>query len=99
LHSFPTRRSSDLSPDMRVTPAINLGSNRTAFFELGEIQPARDQTLDEVRDDVVAAWRELQTDMEMTRAAEDMVADIDAGTDLFTVAAENGQTPQTSAPF
>jgi peptidyl-prolyl cis-trans isomerase D len=37
--------------------------------------------------------------MEMTRAAEDMVADIDAGTDLFTVAAENGQTPQTSAPF
>ncbi|WP_332714521.1 peptidylprolyl isomerase [Pelagibacterium mangrovi] len=87
------------SPDMRVTPAINLGSNRTAFFELGEVQPARDQTLDEVRDDVVAAWRELQTDMEMTRAAEDMVADIDAGNDLFTVAAENGQTPQTSAPF
>lgn len=87
------------SPDTRVTPAINLGSNRTVFFELDEILPARDQTLDEVRDEVVAAWQDLQTDMEMTRAAEDMVAAIDGGSDLFTVAAENGQTPQTSSPF
>ena len=87
------------SADTRVTPAINLGSNRTVFFELDEIQPARDQTLDEVRDEAVAAWQEVQTDSEMTRVAEDMVAAIDSGSDLFTVAAENGQTPQTSAPF
>lgn len=87
------------SPDARVTPAINLGSNRTVFFTLDEVRPARDQTLDEVRDEAVAAWQELQTNMEMTRAAEDMVAAIDAGSDVFTVAAENGQTPQSSTPF
>lgn len=87
------------SPDARVTPAINLGSNRTVFFELSEVQPARDQTLDEVRDEVVAAWQDLQTDMEMTRTAEDIVAAIDSGSDVFTVAAEQGQIPQSSAPF
>lgn len=87
------------SPDSRVIPAINLGSNRTAFFTLDEVRPARDQTVDEVHDEVVAAWQELQTDLEMTRTAEDMVAAIDAGSDVFTVAAENGQTPQSSTPF
>jgi peptidyl-prolyl cis-trans isomerase D len=87
------------SPDARVTPAISLGSNRTVFFELSEVQPARDQTLDEVRDEVVAAWQDLQTDMEMTRTAEDIVAAIDSGSDVFTVAAERGQIPQSSAPF
>lgn len=87
------------SPEARVTPAINLGSNRTVFFQLDDVQPARDQTLDEVREEAIAAWQELQTDMEMTRTAEDMVAAIDAGSDLFTVAAENGQIPQSSVPF
>ncbi|WMT90475.1 SurA N-terminal domain-containing protein [Pelagibacterium sp. H642] len=87
------------SADTRVTPAINLGSNRTVFFSVEEIEPARDQTLDEVRAEVITAWQDLQTDMAMTRAAEDMVAAIDSGSDLFTVAAENGQTPQTSSPF
>lgn len=87
------------SPDTRVTPAINLGSNRTMFFSVEEIEPARDQTLDEVRDEAIAAWQDLQTDLAMTRAAEDMVAAIDSGSDLFTIAAENGQTPQTSSPF
>lgn len=87
------------SPDARITPAINLGSNQTVFFSLDEVRPARDQTLDEVREEAIAAWQELQTDMAMTRTAEDMVAAIDAGSDLFTVAAENGQTPQSSMPF
>ncbi|WP_417581466.1 SurA N-terminal domain-containing protein [Pelagibacterium sp.] len=87
------------SPDARVTPAISLGSNRTVFFELAEVQPARDQALDEVRDEVVAAWQELQTDMEMTRTAEDIVAAVDSGSDIFSVAAERGQIPQSSVPF
>lgn len=87
------------SPDARVTPAINLGSNRTVFYELKEVREARDRTLDEARDEVIVAWQELQTDMAMTRAAEDMVAAIDEGGDLFSVALEFGQVPQSSAPF
>lgn len=87
------------SEDAQFTPAINLGSNRTVFFELDEVLPARDQTLDEVRDEVVAAWQELETELNMTRTAEDLVAAVDSGEDLFNLATEQGQTPQTSGTF
>lgn len=87
------------SEDAPFTPAVNLGSNRTAFFQLDEVQPERDQTLDEVRDEAVAAWRELQTEMVMTQAAEDMVAQVDSGNDLSAVASEGGQFAQTSGSF
>lgn len=87
------------TPDMRVTPAINLGSNRTVFFELEEVQPARDLPLDEVRDEAIAAWQELQADMAVTRAAEEMVEAIDSGSDMFTVASQQGQVAQASSPF
>ena len=87
------------SEEARVTPAINLGSNRTVFYELTEVQPARDQTLEEVRDQVVADWQDMRTEAAMTETAQDMVSTIDSGSDVFTVAAEQGQTPQTSSPF
>lgn len=87
------------SPTARVTPAINLGSNRTAFFEIEDVQPVRDQTLEEVHDEVVAAWQELQTRLQMIETAETMVGEIDSGLDLFSVAAASGQIPQASPPF
>lgn len=87
------------SQTMTVTPAINMGSNQTLFFELVEVQPVRNQTLDEVRDEAVRAWRQLQTDMAITRAAEDMVAALDMGADMLSVAAETGRFPQASPTF
>ncbi|WP_127143626.1 SurA N-terminal domain-containing protein [Pelagibacterium montanilacus] len=87
------------SETANVTPAINLGSNRTAFFTLDEVVPVREQALEEVRDQVVAAWQELETDMAMTRTAEDMVAAVDSGESLLTVASQQGLVPQASAPF
>lgn len=82
-----------------VTPAINLGSNRTVFFALEEVLPVRDQTLDEVRSEAIAAWQELQADLAITTAAQDMVSALDGGADMFMVAAEAGQIPQASQPF
>ncbi|SDG77736.1 peptidylprolyl isomerase [Pelagibacterium luteolum] len=87
------------SEDAQFTPAINLGSSRTVFFELHEVQPERDQTLEEVRDEVVVAWQELETELNMTRTAEDLVAALDFGDDLFTLATAQGQTPQSSGTF
>lgn len=85
--------------DAQFTPAINLGSNRTVFFTLDEVEPARQQTLEEVRDEAIAAWQDLQTEMNMVQTAEDIVADIDAGRDLFSVASERGQIAETSGTF
>jgi peptidyl-prolyl cis-trans isomerase D len=87
------------SQDASFTPAISLGSNRAIFFELLDVQPERDQTLDEVRDEVVAAWQELQTNNAVITAAEDIVARLDTGSDMFTVAAETGAVPQASQAF
>ena len=87
------------SPDAAILPAINLGANRTVFFELEDVSPARDLTLDEARDEAIAAWQELQTNLDMTETAESMVASLDSGNDMFTVAAEAGQIPQASQPF
>ncbi len=87
------------SQDASFTPAINLGSNRAVFFELLEVAEARDQTLDEVRDEAVAAWQELQTNNAIIAAAEEMVGELDTGSDMFTVAMETGATPQASQPF
>lgn len=87
------------SQDASFTPAISLGSNRAVFFELLDVQPVRDQTLDEVRDEVVAAWQELQTDNAIISSAEDIVAQLDAGSDMFALAAETGAVPQASQAF
>ncbi|MCD7060942.1 peptidylprolyl isomerase [Pelagibacterium xiamenense] len=87
------------SEDANITPAITLGADETVFFELLEVVPARDQTLEEARSEAVAAWQELQTDMAMTETAEGMVSQLDAGSDIFALAAEQGLVPQASQPF
>ncbi|WP_196258301.1 peptidylprolyl isomerase [Pelagibacterium limicola] len=87
------------SPEASFTPAINLGSNRAVFFELIEVQPVRDQSLDEVRDEVIAAWQELQTTNALLTAADEMVAQLDMGGDMFSLAAETGSIPQASQAF
>lgn len=87
------------SETANITPAVNLGGNQAIFFDVEEVLPVRDQTLDEVRDEVIAAWQELQSDLAMIDAAETMVAAIDDGADIFTVASEAGQVPQASQPF
>lgn len=85
--------------DTTIAPAITLSANDTVFFEIEEVVPARDQTLEEARAEAVAAWQELQTELALTRAAEDMVGQLDSGSDIFTVAAQNGLVPQDSQPF
>lgn len=87
------------SQDATFTPAISLGSNRAVFFELLSVEPERDQTLDEVREEVIAAWQDLQTDNAILTAAEDMVAQLDAGDDMLTVAMDSGGIPQVSQAF
>lgn len=87
------------SQSAMITPAINIGAERTVFFTLEEVLPVRDRTLEEARDEVVEAWRALQTDLAIIEAAETMVAEMDSGTDLFTAAAQAGQVPQASQLF
>jgi peptidyl-prolyl cis-trans isomerase D len=85
--------------DGRLTPAISLSANHNVFFDLKLIEPARDRTLEEARDDLVVAWTEQQTDAAITREVEAILAQLAAGAPLADVAAQRGQFPQLSQPI
>ncbi len=85
--------------DGRLTPAISLSANHNVFFDLKLIEPARDRTLEEAREDLVVAWTEQQTDAAITREVEAILAQLAAGAPLADVAAQRGQFPQLSQPI
>jgi peptidyl-prolyl cis-trans isomerase D len=58
------------------------------WFEVTGVEPARDKTLDEVRDAVVAQWRSDQVARQLTERARGVVERLDKGEALETVAAE-----------
>lgn len=83
----------------KLTPAVSLGGNAHVWFDLESIEPARDRTLDEVRDDVAAALRAERTNNALLALSEDIVARLNAGEALADIAAELNSFPQISSPF
>jgi len=77
------------------TQPINLGSDGYLFFEVLDIEEARDRTLDEVRDDVVADWQADQRAAALAARAEEMRASAADGTPLAEIATELGATVRT----
>ncbi|MFD2649573.1 SurA N-terminal domain-containing protein [Devosia albogilva] len=82
-----------------LTAAVPMAGNTNVYFELNAIEPARDQTLDEVRDDVAAALMTERTNNALLDAAEEAVAEVQGGTALADVAASYNTFPQLSTPF
>lgn len=80
-------------------PPVTLGSTRQVFFDLKKIEPARDQTLAEVHDAVLAAVTKLRTDDAMREQADKAVADLAAGVAFDQVAAGLNQFPVLSNPL
>jgi peptidyl-prolyl cis-trans isomerase D len=82
-----------------ITPSVELSGSQTAWFDLKSIDPARDQTLAEVRDALAKAWTQEKTDAEMKTAADKIVADLKAGKKFEDVAAGLNQLPILSQPI
>ncbi|WP_173087790.1 peptidylprolyl isomerase [Devosia sp. 1635] len=82
-----------------LTPAISLGANNNIWFDLEAIEPARDQTLDEVRDAVVAAITAERINAAIATEAQAAVDRLKAGEPLADVAASLSVFPQLSPPF
>jgi hypothetical protein len=83
----------------RLIPAVALSGNAHVWFDLGEISPARDQTLDEVRAEVEAALMAERTNNALLGQSEEMVARLKAGETLADVGFELNAFPQLSGPF
>ncbi len=83
----------------RLTPAVALTGNAHVWFDLLEIVPARDQTLDEVRDEITTAIVEERTNNALLALGEDVVARLEGGEALADIAASLNIFPQISTPF
>jgi len=82
-----------------LTAAIPLAGNANLWFDLKAIEPARDQTLDEVRDHVAETLTAERVNAAIMATQADAVARLDNGEALADVAARYNLFPQISMPF
>ncbi|MEM7216451.1 MAG: SurA N-terminal domain-containing protein [Pseudomonadota bacterium] len=70
------------------TQAIEIGENGFLWYEVLEIIPERQKTLDEVRDDVRSAWISAETDKAIKAVADQIVERLKLGGDFNAILAE-----------
>ncbi|MCZ4092888.1 peptidylprolyl isomerase [Sinorhizobium psoraleae] len=79
------------------TLSVNIGRDGSAWFDLEEVIPARDRTLDEVRDEVAADWTAEQQRMALATKAAELKQRIEKGAKLADIATELGLVVETKA--
>ncbi|MEX0956034.1 MAG: SurA N-terminal domain-containing protein [Rhizobiaceae bacterium] len=77
-------------------PPINIAATGFLFYEVENIVPARDRTLDEVRGDVIADWRDDQISTRLAERAEAARKQLADGKPLAEIAVELGLEVQTT---
>ncbi|KRA48848.1 hypothetical protein ASD80_17215 [Devosia sp. Root635] len=82
-----------------LTAGIPLAGNGTLWFDLNAVEPARDQTLDEVRDQLTETMTTERVNNALLAAQQEAVTRLDNGEALADVAASYNVFPQISAPF
>ncbi|VAW18379.1 hypothetical protein MNBD_ALPHA12-818 [hydrothermal vent metagenome] len=81
----------------KLAPSVPLGANKTIWFDLVSVDPARDQSLDEVRQKLTDAWIAVQKAAALKEKADAMLAQLNDGQPLADIAVANGLFPQTAA--
>lgn len=74
---------------------LNIGTNGFVFYEVEGITPARDRTLDEVREKVVADWTAAEAKKRLNEKAGELEKRLKDGTALDVIAAELKLEKQT----
>lgn len=82
-----------------LTAAIPLAGNANLWFDLTAIEPAGDQTLDEVRQTLIETMTAERVNNAILAAQAEAVARLDKGEALADIAASYNVFPQISAPF
>lgn len=67
---------------------LNMGASGYLFYEVDEVTPARDRALDEVRDRVVADWKESEVATRLAERAAQVEKQVEDGKALAEVAEE-----------
>lgn len=69
---------------------IEIGREGFLWFEVTEIKPARDRTLDEVHTQAIRDWKAFELEKALDKRAEDIAASVRDGGDITKVAEEEG---------
>lgn len=77
--------------------AIAIGRDGYVWFDLAEIIPARDRTLDEAREQVVEDWTAEQQKAALTAKAGELKARVEKGETLAAIASELALAVETKA--
>ena len=77
------------------TQPINVGREGYAWFEVLDVIPDRDRTLDEVRERVAADWTAEQLRQTLAKKAEELAERVRKGGDLAAIAEELGMAVET----
>ncbi len=75
----------------KLTATVAYGATNNLWFDLSNIDVARDQTLDEVRDALTATWTDAKTDELLKAQVDEIIAALDAGKPFPDVATERSQ--------
>jgi len=70
------------------TPPINIGAEGFVWFEVNDVIPARDRTLEEVREKVVADWTAMKTAEALGAKAAELKERVSKGAELSAIAEE-----------
>jgi peptidyl-prolyl cis-trans isomerase D len=83
----------------KLAPTVSISSTNNVWFDLSKVDPARDETLDEVRDAVTTAWTDAETEKALAATVKDILAELDSGKSFQDVAAERNQFATVSRPI
>lgn len=83
----------------KLAPTVAINSNDNIYFDLSKVEPARDQTLDEVKDKISAAWTAAKTDEALKAEVAAILKDLDAGKSFQDVATARSQFATISQPI
>jgi len=75
---------------------LQLGDRGFLWSEVDEVIPSRDRTLDEVRDQVVAAWKKAETEKKLAEKAAELTDKAKSGTDMSALAESAGLELKTA---
>ncbi len=75
---------------------LQIGSRGYLWYDVTKVTPVRDRDLDEVRADVVTAWKEDQLNERLSAKATEVLAKAESGTSLADLAAEESLSVQNA---
>ena len=83
----------------KPAPTVAIAANDNVYFDLTKVDRARDQTLDEVKDKVSAAWTAAKTDDALKAEVAAIIKELDSGKSFQDVATERNQFATVSPPI